>query len=409
MGTMPPWHSVDAKGTFSNDRRLSDEDRDTLIRWAGEGAPQGDPKAMPPMPKFSEGWEIGTPDVVLSMAKPFDVPATGTIGYQFFTVPTNFTEDKWIQAIEVRPGVRSVVHHILVFSQEPGAARQQPAFTQRIPSRSGLQGVAGGRANGAAANGEIARRLQELADDPAARQQLARLLQSVADARANGAADGQRAGLLQGLTAGPQTLIATTAPGTNAMMFEAGQAIRIRAGATLAFQIHYTANGKAASDQSSVGVIFAKEPPKTEIKIASFTNPTLLLPAGSDNTEVPSAIQFTEDSPHHRVVPAHPPPRQELGIQDGLSGRALGSGLSVPNNDFNWQTYYEFARPLAAPKGSRLEATARYDNSASNKWNPDPTKDVRWGQQTWDEMQYTGINYFVDTPASAQPARASDK
>jgi hypothetical protein len=408
-GTMPPWHSVDARGTFSNDRRLSDADRDTLIRWAGEGAPQGDPKAMPPMPKFSEGWEIGTPDVVLSMATPFDVPATGTIGYQFFTVPTNFTEDKWIQAIEVRPGVRSVVHHILVFAQEPGAARQQPAFTQTVPSRSGLQGVAGGRANGAAANGEIARRLQALADDPAAREQVARLLQGVADARANGAADGQRAGLLQGLGTGPQTLIATTAPGTNAMMFEAGQAIRIRAGATLAFQIHYTANGKTASDQSSVGVIFAKEPPKTEIKIASFTNPTLLLPAGSENTEVPSAIQFTEDS-HITALFPHTHLRGKsweyrMVYPDGRSEVVL----SVPKYDFNWQTYYEFARPLAAPKGSRLEATARYDNSASNKWNPDPTKDVRWGQQTWDEMQYTGINYFVDKPASAQPARANDK
>ena len=119
-GQMPPWHAEEPRGTFSNDRRLTDSDKSTLIAWANAGAPEGNPKDLPPAPKFAEGWEIGTPDLVLSMAKPYDVPASGTVAYQYFTIPTNFTEDKWVQAIEVRPGVRSVVHHILVFSREPG-------------------------------------------------------------------------------------------------------------------------------------------------------------------------------------------------------------------------------------------------------------------------------------------------
>jgi hypothetical protein len=104
LGQMPPWHANAPRGTFSNDRRLTDQEKDTLIRWAGNGAPPGDPKDLPPMPKFTEGWEIGKPDAVIPMAKSFDVPATGTVAYQYFTVPTNFTEDKWVQAIEVRPG-----------------------------------------------------------------------------------------------------------------------------------------------------------------------------------------------------------------------------------------------------------------------------------------------------------------
>ena len=109
VGNMPPWHATQAHGTFSNDRRLSEKDKETLIRWADGGAPKGDPKDLPPAPKFVEGWEIGTPDAVISMPREFEVKESGTIAYQFFEAPTNFTEDKWIQAIEVRPGARSVV------------------------------------------------------------------------------------------------------------------------------------------------------------------------------------------------------------------------------------------------------------------------------------------------------------
>ena len=197
-GQMPPWHSSDPHGTFSNDRRLSDADKDTLLRWASGGAPQGDPKDMPPLPKFTEGWQIGTPDVVLSMTKPFEVPAKGTVNYQFFQIPTNFTEDKWVQAIEVRPGVRSVVHHILVFSRDPGASRQI------------------GRSH-------LWRPVQP-------RTSRLRFLRAIGEKEPVNS-----------------TLIATTAPGTNAMVFAAGDAMRIRAGATLLLQVHYTANGTATT------------------------------------------------------------------------------------------------------------------------------------------------------------------
>ena len=101
---MPPWHADAPRGVFSNDRRLTSQEKDTLVRWASNGAPKGNAKDMPALPKFPEGWEIGKPDVVIPISKPYEVPASGTIAYQFFTAPTNFAEDKWIQAIEVRPG-----------------------------------------------------------------------------------------------------------------------------------------------------------------------------------------------------------------------------------------------------------------------------------------------------------------
>jgi len=347
LGQMPPWHSTEPRGTFSNDRRLTDSDKDTLVRWASNGAPQGDPKDLPPQPKFTDGWEIGSPDTVFTMQKAYDVPESGTINYQYFKIPTNFTEDKWVQAIEVRPGARQVVHHVLVFVQEPGAPRQPPPYAVLVPKPMPRPG-----------------------EDPEHPRPAANM--------------------------SPGVLIATTAPGTNAMTFEAGRAMRVPAGAMLLLQVHYTASGKAASDRTSVGMIFAKQPPQQEIRNSAFINATLKLPPGSSNTEVDSEIQFLEDC-HLTALFPHTHLRGKsweyrVIYPDGRSEVVL----SVPKYDFNWQTYYVFTTPLAAPKGARLQAVAHYDNSTENKWNPDPTIEVHWGEQTWQEMQYSGITYFID-------------
>jgi hypothetical protein len=359
-GDMPPWHADSPHGTFSNDRRLSDQEKDILMRWVDAGAPRGNPKDLPPQPKFAEGWTIGTPDAVISMGKEFEVPASGTIGYQYISAPTNFTEDKWVQAIEVRPGARSVVHHVLVFCREAGEARPN-AFVPDLPKLPA---------------GELRPRALGLARPE------------------------QRPGK-------PGVLIATTAPGTNAMVFEPGTALLIKAGSVLVFQIHYTANGTATKDRTSVGMIFAKKPPALEIRTSAFMNLFLVIPPGDANREVDSAIQFTENVRIYALFP-HTHLRGKsweyrLMYPDGHTKEVL----SVPKYDFNWQTYYVFAEPLAAPAGSRLEAVAHYDNSTANRSNPDPTKTVRWGEQTWEEMQYTGITYSVDGTASEAGAESA--
>jgi hypothetical protein len=241
------------------------------------------------------------------------------------------------------PGERKVVHHILVFCREPGKPEPRTsAFMQVDPKmpNSGSESLSGMRG----------------------------------------------------------ALIATTAPGTNAMIFKPGTAMLVKAGSTLSFQIHYTANGTAASDLSSVGMIFAKEPPTTEIRNSAFVNPLFELPAGDSNKRVDATIEFTQDSHIYALFP-HTHLRGKsweyrMVYPDGHTEVVL----AVPQYDFNWQTYYVFTTPLAVPKGARLEATAHYDNSTNNKFNPDPTKNVRWGEQTWQEMQYTGITYAVDNP-----------
>jgi len=340
-GQMPPWHATQPRGTFANDRRLTEQERDTLIRWVDAGAPQGNAQDLPPPPKFSEGWEIGNPDIVLSMAKEFEVPESGEIQYQNFQVPTNFTEDKWVQAIEVRPGTRKVVHHILVFCHEKGAGERSLPFSQLVPKMQLLH-------------------------------------------------EGNRA----------DKLVATTAPGTNAMILPPGKALLIKAGAVLRFQIHYTTNGTAAKDRSSVGIIFASKPPQQEILTSAFINPMFVIPPGANNQAVDSVIEFNKDSHILGLIP-HTHLRGKsweyrMVYPDGRTEVVL----SVPRYDFGWQTYYVFSKPLAAPKGARLEATAHYDNSSANRFNPDPKATVRWGDQTWEEMQYTGITYSVDNQSN---------
>ena len=353
-GTMPPWHADPDVGRFSNERRLTPAEKDTLVRWADGGAPEGDPVKLPPVPVFADGWQFGEPDVVLQMPEPFEVPAEGTVRYQYFSVPTNFAEDTWVEAIEVRAGERSVVHHILAYVRDPAGSRPDRAF-------------------------------RDIPVDERYKAMVKRNRQRVE------AAGGQRARRRNG----PGVLIGTMAPGTNPMAFESGTALRIPKGAELVFQVHYSASGTAAADRSMVGLILADGPPTREIRAGQFTNPAFELPAGSSDERVDTMIEFTEDAEIFALFP-HTHVRGKrweyrLTYPDGRSEPVL----SVPNYDFDWQTYYVLEEPLVVPKGAKLEASAWYDNSAANRSNPDPTVAVRWGEQTWEEMQYTGIYYTV--------------
>jgi mono/diheme cytochrome c family protein len=340
-GTMPPFHAVAPAGTFANERRLTGNERETILQWVKSGAPMGDPKHLPAPPEFPTDWTIGRPDAVFAMETDFEVPATGEIPYKYFSVPTNLSEDKWVQAIEIRPGSPSVVHHVLAFSRDPNAIGREPAFALRVPA--------------------------------------------VGTRQAGGTSSNSRG-----------VLIATTAPGTNAQIFPEGHAMRIGAGSVLTFQVHYTANGKATRDKTAIAFVFAKRPPEHEVFSSAFSNPAFVIPAGDSNFRVDSAIEFLQNARILAIFP-HTHVRGKsweysLVYPDGRSEVVL----SVPRYDFNWQIYYEFVKPLSVSRGARLEGTARYDNSPANRANPDPTQPVRWGDQTWEEMQYTGITFVLE-------------
>jgi hypothetical protein len=359
-GQMPPWHADGPHDVFRNDRRLSDQDKQTILRWLESGEKPGDLSKLPPRPEYSTNWQMGTPDTVITMPEEFTVPASGTIEYQYFEVPTGFTEDKWIQAMEFMPGAREVVHHVLVYAKAPPA----PGAVQQAPVP---------RAPGAPRPQPLLVRNQEQSQTPRE----------------------VRIDTLHGPPRQLGTLIGGTAPGTNVMEFAKGTALRLRAGTILTFQMHYTAKGHEMHDRSSVGFKFAKEAPDEEIYASQFINGSFTLPAGAKDVSVPAEIGASQPIRIWGLMP-HTHLRgtrwqYKLEKPDGTSEVIL----NVPHYDFNWQTYYLFAKPLEVPAGAKITSMAWYDNSADNKHNPDPTKDVHWGDQTWEEMQYTGFLYSV--------------
>ena len=317
-GVMPPWHADPHFGAFSNDRRLSQKDIDTIVAWVDQGANEGNAGDLPPAPRFLEGWNIGKPDVVFYLPQEYSVPATGVVEYKYFNVPTGFKEDKWIQAAEIRPGVRGVVHHIIVFAQSANEA---------------------------------------------------------------------------------QRLIVGYAPGEQPAVIARGLAKKIPAGSTLIFQVHYTPNGTAAKDKSYVGFVFAKQAPVAEVLTRPVMNAKFAIPPGDPNYKVESTYTFTQDAHIQSLMP-HMHFRGKdfmfkVTYPDGTSKMLL----SVPKYDFAWQTYYVLKEPLAAPKGTRLDCLAHFDNSEKNKYNPDPAKEVRWGDQTWEEMMIGWMSYTWDKPS----------
>ena len=343
-GSMPPWHGDALPGTFDNERRLTPEQKDTIAKWVAAGAPEGAPSDLPPAPTWGDGWRIGKPDVVFEMGEAYPVPARGTIEYEYFYIPTNLTSEKWLQAIEVRPGNRAVVHHVLVYYTAPDSQRATPVLRpnqeqSRIPQR-----------------------------------------------RTAGSRPPQR---IQGV----RQLLATYAPGTSTQVFRPGTALRLPPGGTLELQMHYTANGTAATDRTSVGMVFAKEPPATVVRASNFINAQFTIPAGASDYSVTADVEFLQDATIWGLLP-HTHVRgtrwlYTVKLPDG-SEQPL---LSVPKYDFNWQTFYMFKNPVAVPKGSKIVSTAWYDNSTRNRSNPDATTAVSWGDQTWEEMQYTGVLY----------------
>lgn len=340
---MPPWFADPQYGEFSNDCRLSQKDIDTISAWVEQGAKEGDPKDMPPNQTFTEGWQIGKPDVIFSLPVEYSVPAEGVIPYKYFAVPTNFTEDKYVQFAEIRQGNRKLVHHVIV--------------DVRYPEHGPLPKP-----------GEISP--EELA---------------ASRARNNGERPADSDGRLVGW-----------APGEAPLILRPGQAKLLKKGSVLIFQVHYTTNGEAGTDRSSVGLIFSRHPVEKRVITAGAVGRNLEIPPGAPNHQITASFTFKEDS---HIDSLHP--HMHMRGKDFLYRLVYPDGtskilLSVPRWDFNWQLTYVFKEEVPAPKGSRLECVAHYDNSIKNKFNPDPTKLVKWGPQTWDEMMIGYLDYTLD-------------
>jgi hypothetical protein len=347
---MPPWHADAQRGTFHNERYLTDTERQTLVAWANGGAPRGDATDLPAAPGFVDGWAVGKPDLIFEMPEEYRLPADGTIAYEYFYMPTNFTEPRWVTGIEIRPGNREVVHHALLYHRTKAEDAPVSKVLLRNPAHSKAP--------------ESATGTRPPRDD--IRQQLPAL-----------------------------NLIATYAPGTTPQVAPAGTAFRLDPGGVLILQMHYTTTGDATTDRSRVGFVLSRDPSPREIRASHFMNYALVLPPGAADVAVSTDVEFLADTTVWGLLPHTHLRGKKWDYQLLLPGGERRTILSIPRYDFNWQTYYMFREPLLIPKGSKIIATAWYDNSAANKSNPDPKAEVRWGDQTWEEMQYTGILFSL--------------
>jgi mono/diheme cytochrome c family protein len=383
-GTMPPWHADPAHGEFLNDRRLSAAEKATILKWVSAGAPEGDPRDLPPAPSYPSGWAIGKPDAVFSMQEDYPIPAEGTIAYQYMQVPTNLGEDKWIQAMEVKPGNPAVVHHVIVFAVPPAppatprpaaAGAQPPAQPRPRPTplftfAEGTQDIPAGQTGGPTLPPDQQKPLGPN-DRPAPKRM------------------------------GPA--IGGFAPGQMIRVYQEGSAMKLSAGSLLVFQMHYTANGTATTDRTRIGVRFATARPQHEVRFTELINGSLHIPAGAADFRVDTEMTVNRDVTVWSMLPHTHVRGKRWEYQVTYPDGRTHTVLAVPKYDFNWQTDYVFKEPLKLPRGTKLHATAWYDNSKNNPSNPDPTQDVWWGDQTWEEMMFTGITFSVD-PAPAATA-----
>ncbi len=336
---MPPWGADSSVRAYKNDASLSQAEIDVIAAWVDGGVPRGNEADLPELPQFAEGWSIGEPDLVFTMLKPFRVPADGTVPYSYVTVPTNLQEDTWISAHEFRPGDRRVLHHVISeVLEDDGQPATADVKLQRDRDRT--------RASGARVGGYVPNRL--------------------------------------------------------GAVYEDGVAVRLPAGADIEAQMHYTTIGEPVLDQSSWGVVVAQaQAPAADRREAgggAVANRLFRIEPGNPAYEVRAKRQIEEPAylasmmPHMHVRGSSA--KYIVKFPDGREEVALW----VPNYDFNWQLRYQLEEPILMPAGSTLEAVFTYDNSPNNRHNPDPAAEVRWGDQTWEEMM---LGYYgtIEVPA----------
>jgi len=391
---MPPWHADPHVGEFANDRRLSKSEIDTISAWVDAGAPEGDAKDLPAPPKFVEGWNIGKPDMVLTMPDEFTLGATAPDEYQYFEIPTNFTEDKYVQMAEARPGNRKIVHHMIAFIQPPAKdGRPQAKLTK-----------------------EEIEKYRERREKESIFYREGFLMRMKPDvpvyddgcALANGGS-GETRDVSKKERERLGTLLVGFAPGMNPLMLEPGTAKKIPAGSKLMIQMHYSkTTGKVEKDRSMIGLIFAKQPADKLELTWPVSNSYFMIPPGADHHAVTACWTTPEDIHLNTLMPHMHLRGAAMEIKAFYPDGHSEMLLNVPNYSFSWQTVYYLKRPMAVPKGTRIMVTGYFDNSPKNKYNPDPTKAVRFGEPTYDDMMIGWIEYTADRDRSTpEPAAAT--
>lgn len=320
-------------GTFVEQPGPSASEIATITGWVAAGAPAGaGPRRSAAAYASAEPpWAIGKPDLVLSMPAAFSVPATGVVDYQHTEILQYTGEERWVEAIEIRPSARSVVHHADVFMSSPelgtvslGAGERWAAFT----------------------------------------------------------------------------------PGRPATTFPAGVARRLPSGARLTLELHYTPDGVARDDRTTVAIRFARARPAYEARSIPLGSLNFEIPPGAAAHEVTSSYTLKADGRIASFTPHMHDRGKDFRYEAVLPDGSVRTLLFVPSYNFNWQFVYVPKDMIALPRGTVLRGTAHFDNSAGNPTNPDPTRTVRWGQQTFDEMMFGFVELIYDEDVRSPALKA---
>ena len=354
--SMPPWFADPCCGHFADDPSLTAAEIATLSAWADAHAPAGNPHDAPPSPYWTQSWNISRPDAVLSMPKAVTIPAHGDVEYSYEIVPTNFTEGKWVQMSEIRPSSRAHVHHAVVYVRPPDSDWLRAAPLNQAFTASSLH------------DEHLRHQAHETTSD----------------------------------------LLLVYAPGSSPDRWPDNMAKFIPAHSDLVFQMHYTTNGHADTDRTSIGLVFAKQPPVQRVITLQLANDhdSIPIPPNADDYRVevhgtlPNDCVLLSFFPHMHLRGK----RFEYNIvhsDKDLLDKSVETLLRV-NYDFYWQLSYRLQEPRFLKAGTELQAVAWYDNSRHNRHNPDPDSAVTWGDQTYNEMM---VGFFdVAVPAAMNKA-----
>jgi mono/diheme cytochrome c family protein len=343
---MPPWKPEPSYGQFRGARRLEEAEIKAISQWVAEGAPEGKKEDLRATPQVADTAQLGKPDLVLTMSKPFTVPADSPEFYRCFVIPTNLEADQFVVAFEDQPSNRKVVHHAILAQDRHQAGR-------KLESQPG---------------------------------------------------DGYPC---MGSFGFPVTgYLGIWTAGTLPRREPEGIGTPLRQGSDLIMQIHFRPSGKPETEQSTIKLYFAKQPPLRIPRDLSVSTYDVDIPAGEKKHKARSFSYVLEDVEALSIFPHAHFLAKELKASATLPDDTVQPLLWIKNWDFNWQEEYFFASPLKLPQGTRLDMEFTYDNSSENPRNPNqPPKRVTWGETTTDEMAEIHLR-VVSTKTQPQVSRS---
>lgn len=328
---MPPWKAEPGAGSFADERRLTDDEIALIRRWADSGAVEGDPADLPPAPRFTEGWQLGEPDLVLKMAEPYTLTGSGADEYRCFVLPIQVPPGKYIKAIEYRPGNRKIVHHAVISALPHD---QAVAKLAEGDGKSFLSGLA-----------------------PPGR-----------------------------LLSGPLSI---WTPGMDPHRLPADLAASWPEKTDLVLQLHLHPSGKPEVEQSVLGIHLTDEKPAARLQMSVFSSNKIDIAPGQSDHEVRVSKTLNAPANIFGIFPHMHLIGRTVWAEATLPDATKIPLISIAHWDFNWQYYYRYAEPVRLPAGTKIDVRWTYDNSAANPANPsNPPRRVTYGEQTVDEMAF---------------------